>query len=106
LDGARAAIRRPVRLAVVCRTIAMTRLHSCFAWETLIRGLRGLESRRRRPDHGRQGKRPAFGAAYVVGWTRQFTDITDTPCWRFRRFPQRIQCPERHRTAESSEFWR
>jgi hypothetical protein len=64
------------------------------------------EGRQMGRSHGRQGKRPAFGAAYVVGWIRQFTDITSMPCWRFRRFPQRIQRFKRRRTAESPDFRR
>jgi hypothetical protein len=84
----------------------MTTLHPCCALETPIQGLRRSESRRRKLNHGRQGKRPAFGAAYVVGWIGQFTDITDTPCWRFPRFPQRIQCSKRRRAVESSDFCR
>jgi hypothetical protein len=59
-----------------------------------------------KPTNGRQGKRPAFGAAYVVGWIGQFIDITGMPCWRFRRFRQRIQRSKRRRTAESSDFRR
>jgi hypothetical protein len=65
-----------------------------------------FDSRHRDPTNGRQGKRPAFGAAYVVGWIGQFTDITDTPCWRFCHFSQRIQRLKRRRTAESSDFCR
>ncbi|HTZ79636.1 MAG TPA: hypothetical protein VMC10_17120, partial [Stellaceae bacterium] len=58
-------------------------------------GLRVVQGRHRNPTHGRQGKRPAVSAAYVVGWIRQFADITDTPCWRFLRFRQRFQCAKR-----------
>ena len=58
------------------------------------------------PAHGRQGKRPASGAAYVVGWIRQFTDVTNTPRWRFHRFPQQIQRLQRRRTPESLDFGR
>ena len=69
-------------------------------------GLCVRDSQHRNPTNGRQGKRPAFGAAYVVGWIGQFTDITDTPCWRFPRFLQRIQCSKRRRIAESSDLCR
>ena len=58
----------------------------------------------RNPTNGRQGKRPASGAAYVVGKIEVFTVFIDTPCWRFCRFLQRIQCSNRRRTAESSDF--
>jgi hypothetical protein len=51
--------------------------------------------------HGRQGKRPAFGAAHVVGKTEEFAHVTNTPCWRFRQIVERFQCPDRRRgTAE------
>ena len=46
---------------------------------------------RRRPTHGRQGKRPAFGAAYVVGKIEEFTDIRDPRCWRFLQIVQTFQ---------------
>jgi hypothetical protein len=64
----------------------------------------GSEGRQMESSHGRQGKRPAFGAAYVVGWIGQFTDIGDMPCWRFLRFVQANQCPERRRTAARPGF--
>ncbi|AGK59769.1 hypothetical protein HYPDE_40503 [Hyphomicrobium denitrificans 1NES1] len=46
---------------------------------------------RRRPTHGRQGKRPALGAAYVVGKIEEFTDTRDTRCWRFLQIVQTFQ---------------
>lgn len=64
-----------------------------------IQTFEGSEGRLMKPTHGRQGKRPASVAAYVVGWIGQFTDIGDMPCWRFWRFVQANQCPERRRTA-------
>jgi hypothetical protein len=82
----------------------MTRFHLAESTDGSFRGLRGSEGRRRDPTNGRQGKRPAFGAAYVVGWTGQFTDSTDTPCWRFSRFLQGNQCSKRRRTAEREGF--
>ena len=53
---------------------------------------------RRRPTHGRQGKRPAFGAAYVVGKIEEFANATDTPCWRFPQIVQAFQGFERRRS--------
>ena len=46
---------------------------------------------RRRPTHGRQGKRPAFGAAYVVGKIEEFTNAANTHCWRFLQIVQAFQ---------------
>ncbi|WP_324778771.1 hypothetical protein [Thiobacillus sedimenti] len=71
-----------------------------------IEGLRGAEHRRRQPTNGRQGKRPAFGAAYVVGWIEQFAHILEASCWRFHRFVQRNQSSKRRRAAESLDFGR
>jgi hypothetical protein len=71
-----------------------------------IEGLRESECQRRQPTNGRQGKRPAFGAAYVVGWIGQFTASIEVACWRFHRFVQRIQASERRRTAECPDFGR
>ena len=69
-------------------------------------GLCVRDSQHRNPTNGRQGKRPAFAAAYVVGWIGQFADITDLPCWRFQRFVQRNQRSKRHRTAGRPGFCR
>ena len=63
-----------------------------------IEGLRGSECRRRKPTNGRQGKRPAFGAAHVVGKIEEFTNGTTTPCWRFLQIVQRFQSSERRRS--------
>ncbi len=46
---------------------------------------------RRRPTHGRQGKRPAHGPAYVVGRIEEFVNATGTPCWRFPQIVQAFQ---------------
>jgi hypothetical protein len=67
-------------------------------------GLRVGDSQHRNPTHGRQGKRPAFGAAYVVGRIGQFTYIIEASCWRFYRFVQRNQYSKRRRAAESLDF--
>jgi hypothetical protein len=71
-----------------------------------IEGLRGSECRSRKPTNGRQGKRPAFSAAYVVGWIGQFTASIEVACWRFDRFVQRIQASERRRATEYEDFGR
>jgi hypothetical protein len=52
---------------------------------------------RRRPTHGRQGKRPALGAAHVVGKIEEFTTTTNTGCWRFLRIVQAFQSFDRRR---------
>ena len=54
-------------------------------------GLRVVDSRHRDPTNRRQGKRPAFGAAYVVGKIEEFTDTRDTHCWRFLQIVQTFQ---------------
>ena len=50
------------------------------------------------PTNGRQGKRPAVGAAHVVGRIEEFTNVTNTRCWRFRQIVQAFQGFERHRS--------
>jgi hypothetical protein len=82
----------------------MTMLHSCRALESTVRGLRESEKRRRKANHGRQGKRPASGAAYVVGWIGEFSNTPDTPCWRFHQFSQPNQDLKRRRCADRLGF--
>ncbi len=53
----------------------------------------------RNPTNGRQGKRPAFGAAHVVGKTEEFAHVTNTPCWRFRQIVERFQSSARRRSS-------
>jgi len=53
---------------------------------------------RRRPTHRRQGKRPALGAAHVVGKVEKFTNGTNTGCWRFLQIVQAFQGFERRRS--------
>lgn len=67
-------------------------------------GLCVRDSRHRNPTNGRQGKRPASGAAYVVGKIEDFANITDTPCWRSLRFSQQNQCATRCRCASHCDF--
>jgi hypothetical protein len=50
------------------------------------------------PTIGRQGKRPAFGAAHVVGKTKEFAHVTNIPCWRFRQIVERFQPSDRRRS--------
>ena len=82
----------------------MSAFHSTKVTDGSIEGLWGAEHRRRKPTNGRQGKRPASGAAYVVGKIEDFSNITDTPCWRSLRFSQRNQCIMRHRSAPHRDF--
>lgn len=82
----------------------MSAVRSSSASVRLILTFGGLERRRMKPTDGRQGKRPAFGAAYVVGWIGLFGDIGNMPCWRSARFIQPNQGPERRRTASRPGF--
>ena len=86
----------------------MSALHSAKVKHRSIEGLREAEHRRRQPTNGRgrgrQGKRPAFGTAYVVGWVGEFGNIRDTPCWRFDQFSQPNQGSKRHRCADRLVF--
>jgi|APThiThiocy_cv2_1041547.scaffolds.fasta_scaffold58224_3 hypothetical protein len=84
----------------------MSALHSTKVTDGSIEGLQGAEHRRRQPTNGRQGKRPAFGAAYMVGWIRQFAHAIEASCWRFHRFVQRNQSSKRRRAAETLDFGR
>lgn len=61
-------------------------------------GLCGSDRQHRNPTNGRQGKRPAFGAAHVVGKIEEFTNVTNTRCWRFLQIVQRFQSSERRRS--------
>jgi len=54
-------------------------------------------SQHRNPTHGRQGKRPALGAAHVVGKIEELANAPNTPYWRFLQIIQDFQCSERHR---------
>jgi hypothetical protein len=67
-------------------------------------GLCVRDSQHRNPTNGRQGKRPAFCAAYVVGLIEEFVHVSTAPCWRLLQFSQRIQCSKRHRCAECWDF--
>lgn len=52
------------------------------------------------PINGRQGKRPALGAAHVVGKIEELTDITNARCCRFRQIVERFQLSERRRPGD------
>ena len=67
-------------------------------------GLLERDRRHRNPANGRQGKRPAFGAAYVVGGIREFANVLVTPCWRSRQILEGIQCLERRRAPSQCGF--
>jgi hypothetical protein len=67
-------------------------------------GLGVRDSQHRNPTHGRQGKRPAIGAAYVVGKIDEFTNIPDTSCWRSLQFSQRNQSAQRRRSQLQRRF--
>ena len=67
-------------------------------------GLCVRDSQHRNPTNGRQGKRPASGAAYVVGKIENFANISDTPYWRSLRFSQQNQCTKRRRCAPHRDF--
>ena len=60
--------------------------------------LRVVEGRHRNPTHGRQGKRPARGPAYVVGKIDKFVNAAHTRCWRFLQIVQTFQGFERRRS--------
>ena len=74
------------------------------ALEGYGRGLRVSEGRHMDPIHGRQGKRPAFGAAHVVGNIEEFVNANDTCCWRFSQIAERNQYSERHRPETHCGF--
>jgi hypothetical protein len=69
----------------------MTLLEHHHAVEGFGAGLRVERRQRRNPTNGRQGKRLAVGAAHVVGKIEEFTNVTTTPCWRFRQIVQAFQ---------------
>jgi hypothetical protein len=63
--------------------------------------LRVVEGRHRNPTNGRQGKRPAFGATYVVVKIEEFTNAINTRCWRFLQIVQAFQGLQRRRSELS-----
>src|SRR6185312_9440551 len=67
LDGPRAAVRWTVRRSVETRAVAMSAIGGRGAVKGCGGSLCVTDSQHRNPTNGRQGKRPALGAAYVVG---------------------------------------
>jgi hypothetical protein len=98
-DGLRPAIDRPVycRLASECDAMSMHTVHRGLSCS--VAGLAAKHWVRWKPTTRRQGKRPAFGAAQVVGWIGYFEHPTTPPCWRSRHLLQGFQRPERHRRS-------
>jgi hypothetical protein len=74
-------------------SIGLGRVVACCGMRLIVDGLRW-----KNPTTGRQGKRPAFGAAHVVGKTEEFAHVTNTPCWRFRQIVERFQSSDRRRS--------
>jgi hypothetical protein len=74
-------------------SIGLHRLLARCGMQLIVDGLRW-----KNPTIGRQGKRPAFGAAHVVGKIEEFTHVTNTPCWRFRQIVERFQSSDRRRS--------
>ena len=73
--------------------IGLHRLLACCGMHLSVHGLRWKNS-----TTGRQGKRPAFGAAHVVGKTEEFAHVTNTPCWRLPQIVERFQSSDRRRS--------
>jgi hypothetical protein len=74
----------------------------------LNRGLAGCGGRlgvggweHRNPTNGRQGKRPAFGTAYMVGKIEEFTNVINTHGWHFLQIVQAFQSSERQRPVST-----
>jgi hypothetical protein len=44
---------------------------------------------------GRQDKSADRGRTHVVGKIEEFTNVTNTRCWRFRQIMQAFQCTAR-----------
>jgi hypothetical protein len=98
LDASFPTFERTVRAHIAADIAAMTWLARHHAVEGFGAGLRVERRQRRNPTNGRQGKRPAVGAAYVVGKIEEFANASDTRCWRFRQIVQAFQGFERHRS--------
>jgi hypothetical protein len=77
----------------------MTSLARHHAVEGFGAGLKLARKQLRNPTNGRQGKRPAFGAAHVVGKIEEFVNITNTSCWRFLQIAERFQSSARRRSG-------
>ena len=75
----------------------MTSLARHHAGEGFGGGLKVAGRQPRNPTHGRQDKSADRGLAHVVGKIEEFTNVTNTGCWRSRQIMQAFQQPERHR---------
>jgi hypothetical protein len=69
----------------------MTRLARHHAVEGFGVGLKVSRSQPTNPTNGRQGKRPAIGAAHVVGKVEEFANVANTRCHTFLAKHQRYQ---------------
>ncbi len=76
----------------------MTSLARHHAVEGFGEGLKVARRQSTNPTNGRQGKRPAVGAAHVVGKIEEFVNVTNTRCWRFLQIAERFQSSERRRS--------
>ena len=98
LDASFPTFEWTVRAHIAADIAAMTSLGRHHAVEGFGTGWRVEGSQPRNPTHGRQGKRPAVGAAHVVGRIEEFVNVTNTRCWRFLQIVQAFQGFERHRS--------
>jgi Transglycosylase SLT domain len=78
---------------------AMTSLARHHAVEGFGEGWRVARRQPRDQTNGRQGKRPAVGAAHVVGKIEEFTNVTNIHCRRFLQIAERFQSSERRRSG-------
>jgi hypothetical protein len=103
LDGPHAAVQWIVRRSVEPGAATMSAIGGRHAVEGCGGDLCVFDSQHRNPTHGRQGKRPAIGAAHVVGKIEEFANAPNTPCWRFLEIVQEFQCFERHRPESPAD---
>jgi hypothetical protein len=99
LDATFATLERIVRRNIAAEIPAMTSLARHLAVEGFGEGLKIARRQSTNPTNGRQGKRPAVGAAHVVGKIEQFVNVSKTSCWRFRQIAERFQLSERRRSG-------
>ena len=98
LDAFSPAFERTVRAHIAAEIAAMSSLARHHAVEGFGAGWRVARMQPRNPTNGLQGKRPAVGAAHVVGKIEKFTNVINTRCWRFGQIVQAFQGFERHRS--------
>jgi hypothetical protein len=97
LDTSFPNFERTVRCNIALDIAAMIPLARHHGVECFGAGLKVAGRLPRNPINGRQGKKPAVGAAHVVGKIEEFTNVTNTRCWRFLQIGKRIQSSERRR---------